>query len=126
MVARVRTYEETGDMYADNLREEAKVMKQRLKGRWVWKTFYPIDSMENLPNNAVVLERDPDHGHMVPTKTFDPKNKQHFVKFPPYVRLAEKTPRIGALRREQQRHVREEREGSISSTTPNTDEGRRR
>ena len=83
MVTRARTYEETGDMYADNLRAEAKVMKYRLKGRYVWKTFYPVDSMDNLPKGAQVLERN-DEGLMVPTKEFDPKNKQHFVKFPPY------------------------------------------
>jgi len=123
MVARARTYEETGDMYADNLRNEARVMKQRLKGRWVWKTFYPIDSMENLPDNAIVLERDEDHGHMVVSAKFDPKNKQHFTKFPPYVRLTEKTPRIGAVRRERRRHVREAREGSIRSTTTHINEG---
>jgi len=84
MVARARRYEETGDMYADNLREEARAMKFRLKGRYVWKTFYPIDSMDNLPKNAQVLERNEDSGAMIPTKVFDPSKRQHYVKFPPY------------------------------------------
>ena len=120
MVARARIYEETGDVYQHNLNREAKVMKLRLRGQWVWKTFYPIDTMDNLPHNAKVYERNPDTGEMVQGSTFDPKNKQHFVKFPPYV----STPERKRLTFSQQRklidaskHQDIEEEGTINNDT---------
>lgn len=82
---RARVFEEDIDTYHNNLSKEARAMKFRLKGRLVWRTFYPIDSMNGLPKGAVVMERDEDTGAMVATSKFDPEHKQHFIKFPPYV-----------------------------------------
>ncbi len=120
MVARVRTYEETGDMYADNLKEEARVLKYRLQGRYVWKTYFPIDSKDGLPKGALVLEDEGTRG-LVPTTVFDPKNKKHFVKFPPYVA----TPETKRLTFSQRRKLmRESIDYDLEQDCPTTDKVR--
>ena len=83
MSARARRVDEKFSEYRASLKDEASALKNRLRGTWCWKTFFPVTSMENLPTGAQVFERV--DGKYNTSKTFNPQEKQHFVKFPPYV-----------------------------------------
>ncbi len=118
---RARKEDESFDDYRESLKDEAKVMKFKSRGRWVWKTFFPIDSTDNLPKNSTVWERDEDDGHMIETTTFDPKNKRHYVKFPPYHVPAGGNRRTFSQQRTTARALEkqhEESKGASSNSSP--------
>lgn len=81
---RARKREETGDMYAEALKNEAQVMKFRLRGRYIWKTFYPIDALNELPRGAQVFHRDQETGAMIRSNTTKHADRVEYLKFPPY------------------------------------------
>ena len=86
MTARARVKEEDYEQYRSNLKKEAELMKLRLKGRWVWKTFYPItENSGELPRGSVVYHRDKENGTMIVSKEIDHKEQVHYIKFPPFV-----------------------------------------
>ena len=77
MGSRKRKQEETYEEYRDALRSEAQVQRTQLKGKWAWKTYFPIDkNTTNLPKGA---------------KTYYNAEGQQFVKLPPFVKPKEET-----------------------------------
>jgi hypothetical protein len=83
------------------------VFKHKLKPRWAWRTFFPITTLEGMPDKAQLLELVEEKNEhdvvigrkYVPTSTFDPKNKKHFVKTPPYYRAVSKPDRSTRAKR---------------------------
>ena len=100
-------------VYRQNLKQEARVLRTRLLGRWVWKTFFALDLSKgkDLPLGAKIFELDKTTRSMVQTKTVGKAGTQYYVKFPPYVKTTgESLQPIGQRRRAQQRELRNERE----------------
>ena len=74
--------------------------------RWIWKTYLPVRTLKGMPDKATLLEQQPIKvGSLVvgyeyvPTGVFDPKNKKHFIKTPPYVRMQLKLDRSTRAKR---------------------------
>ena len=85
VVSRARKEDESFEEYRDNLRKEAKVLKYKLKGKWSWKTFFPVDAdTREIPKGAQIYEKDKHTGKMVLAMKFNPYGAQHYVKMPPY------------------------------------------
>lgn len=120
---RVRNKDETYAEYKSSLRAAAKVMKFRLKGRWVWKTFYPIDaSTTNMPRNAVIYEVGLT-GDMVPSLNVDHSKRVHFVKFPPFHASPENKRLTFSQQRKIIKHGYTQSEGPDSSPVPEVNAG---
>lgn len=126
MVARVRAKTETFEQYRDNLKNEVKIFKVKLGGRWFWRTFMPVHPqmlLADLPPKAQVFEFKEDTNVLVPSKAFNPSNVKQFVKFPPHVRQEEKPTRTGHKRREQIRNERAFRDNLEANLAGDTDRG---
>lgn len=82
---RRRRDDETYSDYIDDRKATAMLMRFRLKGRWIWKTFYPLHKNHSeLPRGAVVYQRDEESGVMIISEKIDFDEQMHYVKFPPY------------------------------------------
>ena len=105
--------------YRQNQKQEARVLQVKLKGKWVWRSFFAFDvsTVKDLPPSAKVFEFDKKKRVMVLAKTVGRRDVQQFVKLPPYVKQGDghgrKVKRIGAKRRERQREMRHEREQNV-------------